>query len=80
MLFTVKVDPRYSGLTVYFFRRSGQTGQVQPLGTGKVNSGGYAFRDLKGLKHGQALFCYAKLVGATNISNPYSNDVAFHVN
>ena len=79
VLFTVKVDSRYSGKTIYFFRRSGQTGKVQPLGTASVNGGGYAFRQLNGLKPGQIIYAYCKILGASDIANPYSNDVAFKV-
>ena len=79
VLFTVLVDSRYSGNTVYFFRRSGQTGQVAPLGTAVVGSNGYGFRQLNGLKPGQIIDAYCKLMGASDIADPYSNDVAFKV-
>lgn len=79
VLFTVIVDSRYAGNTVYFFRRSGQTGQVAPLGTAVVGNSGYGFRQLNGLKPGQIIYAYCKLMGASDIADPYSNDVAFKV-
>ena len=77
MLFTFQVDNRYAGHAVYFFRRSGQTGKVAPLGTATVRESGFAFRQLNGLKAGQIIDAYAKVMDAIDIATPYSNDVAF---
>lgn len=75
--FTFSTLARYEGKTVYFFRKSGQTGKVQPLGTAKVSNQGFAIRILNGLKPGQIIRAYAKVMDAENIQTPYSNDVSF---
>lgn len=62
---------------MYFFRRSGQTGKVAPLGVGTVDESGVAIRTLNGLKSGQIIRAYCKIVDTPAIANPYSNDVAF---
>jgi hypothetical protein len=68
-----------AGKTVYFFVRSGTTGQVRSLGAATVNGQGYANRYLGGLRSGQAMRIYCKINDAPTISNPRSNDVDFHV-
>ena len=78
VLLIFQVDSHYVGKTVYFFRRSGMTGQVVPLGTAQVNSNGDAFRKFDTAKGG-ILALYGKILGAADISDPYSNTVAFKV-
>lgn len=73
------VDPHYNGKTVYFFRKSGMTGKVVPLGTGVVNQFGSALRSFNA-KPGQILALYGKILGAADIKDPYSNLVTFKVN
>lgn len=68
----------FSGKTVYFYRRSGQTGQVVPLGTAKVGSTGVATRTFNA-KRGQILALYANVPAATGIKSTYSNTIAFKV-
>ncbi len=75
--FSVSTEPRYAGKAVYFFRKSGQTGKVQPLGATAVLESGLAIRSLNGLKPGQIIRAYAKVMDVDNIVTPYSNDVAF---
>lgn len=75
---TLRTAPEYNGLTVYFFRRSGMTGQVVPLGTGKVNSSGVATRTFDA-KRGQILALYGKVINAAGITTPYSNTISFKV-
>lgn len=80
VVYTVRVDTHYSGKTVYFFRRSGMTGKVRPLGTAVVGQTGLAMRTLNDLKCNQVIRGYAKMVGVTDrIKSPYSNDVAIKV-
>lgn len=75
----ITVDPHYNGLTVYFFRKSGQTGKVQPLGTGTVNFSGIATRTFDTAVGGN-IYCYGHLLGAKGDDNKgYSNSVAFKV-
>lgn len=75
---TLRTSPAFQGNTVYFFRRSGLTGKVVPLGTGVVDSAGVARRTFNA-KIGQILALYGKLIGATNIVSSYSNDMSFKV-
>lgn len=75
---TFATVPRNSGLVVYFFRKSGITGKVVPLGTGTVKSNGIATRTFDA-KPGQILALYGKVMNATNIVTPYSNTIAFKV-
>lgn len=72
------VDPAFAGLTIVFYRQSGITGVVVPLGSGVVNSFGVATRTFNAIP-GQILSLYGHLNGATGI-DPYSNRVAFRVN
>lgn len=71
-------DSTFHGKTVYFYRRSGMTGQVVPLGTGTVDSTGVARRTFNA-KTGQILALYGKIIGVTDIYSPYSNSVTFKV-
>lgn len=79
VVLSLRTNTRYEGLTVYFFRRSGITGKVVPAGTGVIRSNGVATRVLHQTT-GQILAIYSKIIGATNIATPYSNDVQFKVN
>lgn len=77
--FTVKTDPRFQGYTVWFYRRSGMTGKVAPLGTAQVDSIGLAFRFLK-VRPNQIIRAYAKIPGsAPPAPDAYTNDVAVKV-
>jgi hypothetical protein len=71
-------SPLQTGKVVYFFRKSGITGHVVPLGIATVDSQGVATRIFNS-KTGQILALYAKVVGAHNIVSPYSNTVTFKV-
>lgn len=75
---TLSTSPDYRNKTVYFFRKSGLTGQVVPLGTGTVAPNGDAKRTFNA-KRGQILALYGKVIGATNIATPYSNTITFKV-
>lgn len=77
--FTVRVDPHYTGLKVYFFLRSGMTGKVVPLGTTTIGDSGFGFRNTNA-KRGRILAVYSKIIGAASIKSPYSNDVQFKMN
>ena len=76
------MNARYSGKNVTFYVRSGQTGQVRPLGQAVVTNGGdgfgYSIRHLQ-LTPGQALRVYCKVEAVTDMTTPYSNDVDFRV-
>ena len=76
--FTFRVNGHFANKTVYFFRKSGMTGKVAPLGTATVGGGGFALRSLDA-KRGQIIRAYGKIMDAPDIQSPYSNDVAFKV-
>lgn len=76
---TLRTESRFGGNTVYFFRRSGITGVVVPLGTAIVDSNGVAIRIFDAARGG-ILALYGKVLGTSNIESPYSNDVHFKVN
>ena len=78
VVLSLRTQARFAGLTVYFFRRSGITGKVVPAGTGVIQDNGVATRVLHQTT-GQILAIYSKIIGATNIDTPYSNDVRFRV-
>lgn len=73
------VDPRFAGISVIFYRRSGISGVVVPAGSAVVGKNGVATRVLH-QKTGQILALYSKLQGgATQIVSLYSNTITFKV-
>ena len=70
------MEQRFEGRTVYYFRKSGQTGRVAPLGAATVDQFGYAYRTFNA-KRGQILAVYGKILGVPDIVSPYSNTSAF---
>lgn len=65
------------GSTVQFFRKSGLTGQVVPLGTAKVDANGEAIRRFNA-KPGQILALYGKVL-ALNMVSQYTKTITFKV-
>lgn len=74
---TAVVNDHYIGETVIFFRRSGLSGKVQPLGVATVDDQDIAQRVLT-LKPGQTIAAYGKLL-SEGMTSPYSNTVSFKV-
>lgn len=72
------LHPRDRGLTTYFYRRSGQTGKVAPLGTATIDEYGWATRSMR-LTPGQLMSVYSVVGRAKSSKTNYSNTVNFKV-